>query len=80
MSSLIYQKRLMKCGMTVQRLTNSKWIRTSLHMEQYQYWSTSVLYSWFFTVFYINDLTEDLTTNAKLFADNTPLFSVVHDT
>ena len=29
---------------------------------------------------YINDLTEGLTTNAKLFADNTSLFSVVHDT
>ena len=29
---------------------------------------------------YINDLTEGLTTNAKLFADDTSLFSVVHDT
>ena len=29
---------------------------------------------------YINDLTEDLTTNVKLFADDTSLFSVVHDT
>ena len=29
---------------------------------------------------YINDLTEGVTTNAKLFADNTPLFSVAHDT
>ena len=29
---------------------------------------------------YINDLTEDLITNAKLFADNTSLFSVMHDT
>ena len=29
---------------------------------------------------YINDLTEGLTTNVKLFADYTSLFSVVHDT
>ena len=28
---------------------------------------------------YINDLTEGLTTNAQLFADDTSLFSVVHD-
>ena len=28
---------------------------------------------------YINDLTEDLSTNAKLFADDTSLFSVIHD-
>ena len=29
---------------------------------------------------YINDLTEGLTTNVKLFSDDTSLFSVVHDT
>ena len=29
---------------------------------------------------YINNLTEGLTTNAKLFADDTFLFSVAHDT
>ena len=29
---------------------------------------------------YINDLKEGLTTNVKLFADDTSLFSVVHDT
>ena len=29
---------------------------------------------------YINDLTEGFTTNAKLFADDTSFFSVVHDT
>ena len=29
---------------------------------------------------YIDDLTEGLTTNVKLFADDTSLFSVVHDT
>ena len=28
---------------------------------------------------YINDLTEGVTTNVKLFADDTSLFSVVHD-
>ena len=29
---------------------------------------------------YINDLTEGLSTNAKLFADDISLFSVIHDT
>ena len=29
---------------------------------------------------YINDLTDGLTTNVKLFADDTSVFSVVHDT
>ena len=29
---------------------------------------------------YINDSTEDRTTNAKLFTDDTSVFSVVHDT
>ena len=28
---------------------------------------------------YINDLSDDLTTNVKLFADDTSLFSVVHN-
>ena len=28
---------------------------------------------------YINDLTEDLSSNAKLFADDTSLFSVIYD-
>ena len=28
---------------------------------------------------YINGLTEDLSSNAKLFADDTSLFSVIHD-
>ena len=28
---------------------------------------------------YINDLSEELSTNAKLFADDTSLFSVIHD-
>ena len=28
---------------------------------------------------YINDLTEGLSSNAKLFADDTSLFSVLHD-
>ena len=28
---------------------------------------------------YINDLTEDLRCNAKLFADDTSLFTIVHD-
>ena len=34
----------------------------------------------FLFLIYINYLTEGLTTNVKLFADDTSLFSVVHDT
>ena len=33
-----------------------------------------------FLVYYINDLPDGLSSNAKLFADNTSLFSVVYDT
>ena len=50
-------------------------------MGKYQCWTISGFYSWFFFFFiYINDLIECLTTNAKLFADDISLFSVVHDT
>ena len=39
---------------------------------------------WYFrkTLWYhhVNDLSDDLTTNVKLFADDTSLFSVVHNT
>ena len=31
------------------------------------------------SLIYINDLTESLSSNTKLFADDTPLFSVTHD-
>ena len=32
-----------------------------------------------FSLIYINDLSDDLSSNPKLFADDTSLFSVVHD-
>ena len=53
--------------------------RTSLYMKKYQCWSTSRFHLLLSSI-YINDLTEGITTNAKLFADDTSLFSVVHDT
>ena len=49
-------------------------------MEKCQSWSTPRLHtrSLLFLI-YINDLTEGLSTNAKIFADDTSLFSVIHD-
>ena len=32
-----------------------------------------------YSLIYINDLPKDFSSNAKLFADNTLLFSVIHD-
>ena len=57
--------------------------RKSLFVGIYQCWSTSRLHPWLHPLSFlicINDLTEGVTTNAKLFADNTLLFSVAHDT
>ena len=51
----------------------SKWKNINTKVPQ-----VSIHVPLFFLV-YINDLTEGLTTNAKLFADRTSLFSVVHD-
>ena len=39
-------------------------------------------FSWYIYIYiyiYINDLSNDLSSNPALFADDTPLFSVVHD-
>ena len=51
----------------------SKWSKIKAALPQ-----GSILGPLFFLV-YINDLPERLTTNAKLFADKTSLFSVVHN-
>ena len=52
---------------------NSSW--TSVHAGVPQ---GSILGPLLFLI-YINDLSDNLTSNAKLFTDDTSLFSVVHD-
>ena len=49
-------------------------------MEKCQVWSTSRFHAWsLLFLIYINDLTEGLSSNAKLFADDVFLFSVIQD-
>ena len=51
-------------------------------MADNQSWCTSGFNSWsivFFLYIYINDLSDNLESNVKLFADNTSMFSVVRD-
>ena len=54
-------------------LVSSQWGKISAGVPQ-----GSILGPLFFHV-YINDLTADLKCNGKLFADDTSIFSVVHD-
>ena len=43
-------------------------------------WCTARFHPWsIFFLIYINDLSDDLVSTVKLFADDTSLFSVVHD-
>ena len=51
----------------------SKWINVTAGVPQ-----GSILCPLLFLI-YMNDLSEGLSTNAKLFADHTSLFSVIHD-
>ena len=44
-----------------------------LEFLKIQYWDH------YFFLIYINDLSDNLITNPKLFADDTSLFSIVHD-
>ena len=52
--------------------------QSSLHMDKYHCQSTSILGLLLFLI-YINNLSEGLSIRAKLFAENTSLFSVIHD-
>ena len=59
-------------------MRSSQW--SSVHMDKYYCWSTSKFHSWFIFVFNLYKyLSEGLSTNAKLLADDTSLFSVIHD-
>ena len=48
-------------------------------MEKCQRWSNLRFHTRSFIKIYINDLKEALSSNAKLFTDDTSLFSVIHD-
>ena len=50
-------------------------------MDKSHCWSTSRFHSSFHLLFliYVNDFSEGLSMNSKLFADNTSLFSVIHN-
>ena len=50
-------------------------------MDECQDRSSSRFHSWTIVIFniYINDLADGLSSNTKLFADDTSLFSVIHD-
>ena len=52
---------------------SSSWINVNARVPQ-----GSILGPLFFLI-YINDLSDGLSSNARLFADDTSLFSVVHD-
>ena len=52
---------------------NSSWANVHVGVPQ-----GSILSQLLFLI-YINDSSDNLTSNAKLFADDTSLFSVVHD-
>ena len=56
-------------------LNGKNWSWTNVHAGVPQ---GSILGPLLFLI-YINDLSDNLTSNAKLFADDTSLFSVVHD-
>ena len=47
-------------------------------MDKSHCWSIYILRPLLFSI-YTNDLSEGLSTNAKLFVGNTTLFSVIHD-
>ena len=54
---------------------SSQWL--SLHMDKYHCWS--IFFGPLLFSIFINDLSEELFTNAKLFADNTSLLSAIND-
>ena len=85
-SSLIYQKHLIRCSMNLLNLLQDflkekKSVALNGKVSQWKNINTGVpqvsIHVPLFFLIYIN---EGLTANAKLFADNTSLFSVVHDT
>ena len=83
---LVFTERLMLLFLIIIRLfkwkkTTSSFLRTIFYMEKCQCWSSSRFHIFVYLLFliYINDLTKDLSSSAKLSVNDTSLFSVVID-
>ena len=70
-----FTQALLQLFMREKTTHSSQWL--SLHMDKYHCWS--IFFGPLLFSIFINDLSEELSTNAKLFADNTSLLSAIND-
>ena len=70
-----FTQPLLQLFMREKTTHSSQWL--SLHMDKYHCWS--IFFGPLLFSIFINDLSEGLSTNAKLFADNTSLFFSIHN-
>ena len=70
-----FTQPLLQLFMREKTTHSSQWL--SLHMDKYHCWS--IFFGPLLFSIFINDLSEELSTNAKLFADNTSLLSAIND-